>query len=96
MQVKYWYIFTKSDSSREIKDTDFGTKLRRRIEDRNHKPVPIYEEFVMVPLLIWIESTFAVTKNEKSGRLIHTQPRSITIKNGAAHELRKLLYSIQL
>ncbi|OGL44274.1 MAG: hypothetical protein A2161_06145 [Candidatus Schekmanbacteria bacterium RBG_13_48_7] len=46
-----------------------------------------YEEFIKDPLASWIETTFGITSEQESGRLIRQKPRSITGENGVALEL---------
>lgn len=49
-----------------------------------------YDDFVSHPLSSWIESTFGVTRDGVSGRLIRSQPQSIRGENGAARSLGEL------
>jgi ATP-dependent helicase YprA (DUF1998 family)/very-short-patch-repair endonuclease len=49
-----------------------------------------FDSFLKDPLCIWIESVFGIRTEEKTNRLIRTQPRSISGSAGAAKELAKL------
>jgi len=80
---------------RETPNIDFSKtenleKLTERISDANKKPPIEYDEFINDPLSVWIESTFGITEDKKSGRLVRSYPRCITGDNGAAQELSTL------
>lgn len=46
-----------------------------------------FDQFVADPLSSWLETTFGLSKEQGSGRLVRTMPRSITGKEGAAEQL---------
>ena len=52
--------------------------------------LPSYHAFVAEPLSRWIESTFGVTTESGTGRLIRATPRSVGGLRGAAAELAAL------
>ncbi|MDP9309687.1 MAG: DEAD/DEAH box helicase [Chloroflexota bacterium] len=62
--------------------------LRERVELAT--PPAAYGTFVTDPLASWIESSFGVTREPGTGRLIRTTPRSITGEHGATRELSGL------
>jgi len=68
----------------------FVSKLTDRIRDEGRRPPTDYEGFVADPLSVWIESTFGVTTEEGTGRLVRTTPRSISGEDGAAKKLAGL------
>lgn len=49
-----------------------------------------YDEFIQHPLSIWIESVFGVQRDDASGRLQRSQPRSLHGEHGAAGLLSEL------
>ena len=70
-----------------LDDPDFVAALRQRIEDTD-TPLPTsFNEFVQDPLSVWIESTFGITREDETGRLIRCIPRTISGDTGAANEL---------
>ena len=74
---------------------DFGEpapreELRQRVEAAARQPTLDASAFRSDPLASWIESTFGVTRDEESGRLIRSTPRSIGGDEGAAKELSEL------
>ncbi len=64
-----------------------GLAVRLRSET---PPAATFDEFVADPLSRWIESTFGVTEEVGSGRLVRATPRSIGGTDGAAHALAEL------
>lgn len=74
----------------DLTDPEFIDALRRRIEDVRAVPPTDYESFVNDPLSKWIESTFGVSSETGTGRLIRTKPRSIAGSNGATTALSEL------
>ena len=64
--------------------------LRQRIADPHVTPPPDYQGFINDPLSVWIESTFGMTVEPVTGRLIRTTPRSIAGPEGAAQQLSVL------
>src|SRR5205085_10505161 len=80
----------RATSPRDLKDPKFVEELIVRITDAERRPAKDFMGFVSDPLSVWLESTFGVTTEADSGRLIRTKPRSITGKDGAANELSQL------
>src|SRR5581483_8768479 len=50
-------------------------------------PAPSYDAFINDPLSRWIESTFGITTESESGRLVRAVPRRLKGSGGAASEL---------
>ncbi|MGI8551604.1 MAG: DEAD/DEAH box helicase, partial [Dehalococcoidia bacterium] len=73
--------------ARDLDDPGYIRALSERVRDRDVEPSPAYEEFVQDPLSTWIESTFGVTEEPESRRLVRATPRSISGENGAACKL---------
>jgi hypothetical protein len=69
-------------------DPQFIAILRKRIEDAT--PPTDYQGFITDPLSMWIESTFGITTEADTGRLIRTTPCSITGSDGAAAQLSEV------
>ncbi len=65
-------------------------ELTRRVAIPNRQPPQRYEEFVQDPLSAWIETTFGVTTEPESGRLVRAKPRCLSGPTGAATELSSL------
>jgi ATP-dependent helicase YprA (DUF1998 family) len=80
----------RATPERDLADPAFVTALRDTVADENRQPPVDYQEFVADPLSSWIESTFGVTAEANTGRLIRTTPRSIGGARGAAHELSQV------
>jgi ATP-dependent helicase YprA (DUF1998 family) len=59
-------------------DPTFISDLTARVRDEDRSPHTDYEDFVADPLSAWIESTFGVTTEEATGRLVRTTPSSIS------------------
>ena len=74
----------------ELDAPAFKQSLTRRIADPDRRAPSDYSSFVQDPLSIWIESTFGITQERSTGRLIRTQPRNISGDNGAAQDLSRL------
>ena len=81
----------RSTPERSFSDPGFLQQIKQRVQDANRKPPDDYDAFVNDPLSTWIETTFGITNEAGSGRLIRATPRSITGPQGAAQELSKLL-----
>lgn len=64
-------------------------RMREAIEKGTAPPME-YEAFLEHPLAGWIETTFGLKEEEGTGRLVRQTPRSITGKEGAAHDLHVL------
>ena len=80
----------RATPSKEASDPAFVEELTRRVGDPNWQCPLDYDGFVQDPLSIWIESTFGITQERGSGRLIRTQPRSISGKEGVASDLSQV------
>ncbi len=80
----------RATPARDLNDPLFVQELTERIADPERKPPVEYPLFIEDPLSIWIESTFGVTTDPTSKRLIRTRPRSISGEQGAARELSDL------
>jgi hypothetical protein len=81
----------RTTPGRDITDAKFVDELRARVADADRRPPGEFDAFRADPLSIWLESTFGVTTEAGSGRLIRVRtPRSITGKSGAAVELSAL------
>ena len=80
----------RSTPNLDFDDTSNLQNLSSRIDDVGIKPPNSFNEFINDPLSSWIESTFGITEDKNSGRLIRSNPKSITGENGAALELSKL------
>jgi hypothetical protein len=63
--------------------------LRRRVASGVAPPAE-FSAFVADPLSAWIESTFGITSEDESGRLIRVRPRTISGAGGAADDLAEL------
>ena len=72
-----------------LDDPDFRSALAMRVRQtpRSVSALPSYDAFVAEPLSRWIESTFGVTTEIGTGRLIRAIPRSVGGPRGAASEL---------
>ncbi|MDI6817045.1 MAG: DEAD/DEAH box helicase [Actinomycetota bacterium] len=70
-----------------LDDPRFLSALKSRILDTAQAPPTAYAEFLNDPLSIWIESTFGITEEPRSGRLVRSTPKSISGPSGAAREL---------
>ncbi|MCK4546152.1 MAG: DEAD/DEAH box helicase [Candidatus Eisenbacteria sp.] len=74
----------------DLADTTFLANLKKSIENPESSRPSDFQSFLANPLSAWIESTFGLTKEEGTGRLIRSAPRSITGEQGAAKELGEL------
>jgi hypothetical protein len=74
----------------DIKDPEFVSELTHRIADPERKPPGKFQAFIQDALSIWIESTFGITREEKTNRLIRTIPCSIYGPKGAGEALSRL------
>src|SRR5215211_4456976 len=68
----------RATPNRDLQNPAFVAELANRIRDEGRKSPTDYEGFVRDPLSVWIESTFGVTVEEGTGRLVRTIPRSIS------------------
>ena len=80
----------RSTSEVDISDPEFISRLKQRVSDPVIEVPKTYQAFVNDPLSVWIESTFGVTNEEGSTRLIRKQPRSISGREGGARELSRV------
>lgn len=74
----------------DLRDTAFLDALRRRLTDAHATPPTDFETFIHDPLSGWIESTFGITSEDPTGRLIRAEPRTLAGPTGAAADLAKL------
>lgn len=81
---------TRLTPERNLNDPEFIKQLRERVTSQHLSFPTSFKEFTDDPLIIWIESTFGVRKEENSNRLIRAHPKSITGENGAAKKLQEL------
>lgn len=77
---------------RDLEDPEFVRSLRTRVAAGSSSDHKDYSEFVSDPLSIWIESTFGVTRDRASGRLVRAKPKSIRGEEGVAKELARLTH----
>jgi ATP-dependent helicase YprA (DUF1998 family)/very-short-patch-repair endonuclease len=73
-----------------LTNPDFKQGLKERIDNPDNYPLATYQDFISDPLSIWIETTFGITREEGSGRLIRTTPRGLSGEEGTAKELSLL------
>jgi ATP-dependent helicase YprA (DUF1998 family) len=74
----------------DVQDPQFLARLRQRLETTQAIPPTDYQRFIHDPLSGWIESTFGITSEAHTGRLIRSKPRSISGREGAAQHLSTL------
>lgn len=75
---------------RDMSDADFIAELRQRVADVPNPPTA-FAEFVKDPLSVWIEARFGIVRDPVTGRLVRSQPRTITGETGAASELATVI-----
>ena len=80
----------RATADRSIQDPVFLRELTARVLDMPSKPPRNFDAFNKDPLSIWIETTFGVTREAESDRLIRAKPTSITGNRGAAQQLSQL------
>ena len=74
----------------DLNNKKFIKKFRERLEG-GHEVLPTdFPSIINDPLSSWIESTFGVTRENETGRLIRTNPLSISGEEGAAKKLSEL------
>ncbi|MCG9969917.1 DEAD/DEAH box helicase [Pelotomaculum terephthalicicum JT] len=78
----------RATPDKDLKDPIFKHELIESVQ--NPKPVANYRELIEDPLSIWVETTFGITKEPGSGRLIRSIPKSISGDEGAAKNLSRL------
>jgi len=81
---------TRATPPANLEAPSFVSDLTARIRDRVQRPPTDHEGFVSDPLSAWIESTFGVSSEEGTGRLVRTTPHSISGEDGAAKRLAEL------
>ena len=80
----------RSTVESDFSDNSVVRELTNRLEDPQRKPPGEFSSFIKDPLASWIESTFGIETDPKSGRLRRSNPRSITGESGAAADLSRL------
>jgi ATP-dependent helicase YprA (DUF1998 family) len=70
-----------------LEDPDFIAVLTERVRDPERRPPQEFQAFIEDPLSSWIETIFGLASEPEGGRLIRTQPKSISGPDGAAHLL---------
>lgn len=81
----------RATAARDYNAPQFIKELTERITSANSSLPKDYNTFIKDPLSNWIESTFGVSKEKESGRLIRSKPCSIQGDDGAATKLSKLI-----
>ncbi len=74
----------------DLSDPEFVAALRQSLDSPEVEVPTRYQEFVKHPLARWLESVLGVEAEPSSGRLVRTQPKSITGENGVARTLSQL------
>jgi ATP-dependent helicase YprA (DUF1998 family)/very-short-patch-repair endonuclease len=72
---------------RDVADPGFLAELRCRVADPHVGPPGDYAGFVNDPLSVWIETTFGVTTDPTTGRLVRTRPRNLAGPGAAVQQL---------
>lgn len=80
----------RATPDKNLTDPDFKQELTDSIQSPVQKSLDNYQDFIEDPLSIWIETTFGITAEPGSGRLIRSTPRSISGDQGAARDLSQL------
>ncbi|MHB1462505.1 MAG: DEAD/DEAH box helicase [Armatimonadota bacterium] len=80
----------RTTPERQFSDHIFVTELQHSIVGYETAMPDNYDAFVVDPLSSWIETTFGVYNEPKSGRLIRSTPRNLTGALGAAKDLSSL------
>ncbi|HYK89191.1 MAG TPA: DEAD/DEAH box helicase [Acidobacteriota bacterium] len=80
----------RATTERSTADPSFIAELTSRIADENRQPPAEYGNFIRDCLSIWIESTFGITTEPGSTRLVRSKPKSISGDYGAAQDLSRL------
>lgn len=73
----------------DISDPEFCNALAQTVAS-DVRPPTRYHDFVSYPLSRWIESTFGITTEPGSNRLIRCRPQSVMGSQGAAARLAEL------
>jgi hypothetical protein len=73
----------------DVDDPSFVSRLRSRL-DGQEELAEGAAAFEADPRASWIETTFGLTDEPSTGRLVRARPRPITGPDGAAHELAEL------
>ena len=74
----------------EFDNIEFVHKLKSQLSDNNYTFPTDFNSFVNEPLSIWLESTFGVSTEEGTNRLVRSIPKSISGEEGAAKNLNLL------
>lgn len=82
----------RATEARDLNEPAFVAALTDRVAATDREPPSDYTAFVKDPLSIWLESTFGLTTEPTTGRLVRAQPRSITGDEGAARQLSALTH----
>ncbi len=78
---------TRATEEKSQSDQNFIEVIKERLDRIDEAFPEQYDAFVTDPIASWIESTFGVTREPDTERLIRTVPISITGKDGAAEKL---------
>jgi ATP-dependent helicase YprA (DUF1998 family) len=73
-----------------IDDPVFIDALKQQVLDRKPPPPTRFEDFASQPLSSWIETSFGLKSEPRTGRLLRRDPRGIWGEEGAAKELSQL------
>ena len=80
----------RTTPERDVREADYVRELIARVQDASHLPPRDFDGFTHDALSSWIETTFGVTREKGTARLIRAQPRSISGERGAAQELARV------
>ncbi|MHB1044356.1 MAG: DEAD/DEAH box helicase, partial [Eubacteriales bacterium] len=80
----------RATPDKNLADPGFKRELTECIQNKKFNSPENYQEFIKDPLSIWIETTFGITAEPGSGRLIRSIPRSISGDKGATRDLSLL------
>lgn len=74
----------RATSERSLSDPTFVKELTERVRDPNRHPPTSYRDFVQDPISIWIETTFGITRDPRTERLVRAKPIALSGDQGAA------------
>ena len=74
----------------DVSDPTFLADLKKSVENPETSRPLNFDSFIANPLSSWIESTFGLRTEDGTGRLIRSDPRSLTGEQGAAKELAEI------
>ncbi|MBN1811811.1 MAG: DEAD/DEAH box helicase [Anaerolineae bacterium] len=80
----------RATTEQDLADPAFVAALTARLQDPERRPPAEWQTFLADPLSVWIESTFGLTREPETGRLLRATPVSITGQDGAARRLAHL------